>query len=61
MKRELFAELDKLASDKTILASSTSSMPASTFTEGLTHRGQVIVAHPVRNLMSSRQQLDMCQ
>lgn len=47
MKRELFAELDKLASDKTILASSTSSMPASTFTEGLTHRGQVIVAHPV--------------
>lgn len=47
MKRELFAELDKLASAKTILASSTSSMPASTFTEGLTHRSQVIVAHPV--------------
>lgn len=46
-KRTLFAELDLLVSEKTILASSTSSMPASTFSESLSHRSQVIVAHPV--------------
>lgn len=46
MKSDLYAEIDSLVSNKTILASSTSSMPASTFTSNLSHRSQVIVAHP---------------
>lgn len=47
-KQDMFAKLDKLvSSDKTIMASSTSAIPASRFTENLNHRSQCIVVHPV--------------
>jgi L-gulonate 3-dehydrogenase len=46
-KRDLFAELDRLAPPGVILASSTSGIPASAFTEHLPGRGRCLVAHPV--------------
>jgi L-gulonate 3-dehydrogenase len=46
-KREIFAEMDRLAAPATILASSTSWIPASEFSEHLPGRGRVLVAHPV--------------
>ncbi|KAK5967715.1 Lambda-crystallin [Trichostrongylus colubriformis] len=46
-KKKIFAEMDKCASSEIILGSSTSTIPASKFTEDLTHRSQCIVAHPV--------------
>ncbi len=45
-KQALFAEMDKLAAPDTILASSTSYIMASRFTEGLKGRGRCLVAHP---------------
>lgn len=47
MKKEIFARMDALASRATILASSTSSIPASAFTEGLPGRARCLIAHPV--------------
>lgn len=46
-KRQVFARLDAAAGPETILASSTSWLPASRFTEGLAHRERCLVAHPV--------------
>ena len=46
-KRALFAELDRLAPASVVLASSTSGIPASAFTERLRGRGRCLVAHPV--------------
>ncbi len=46
-KQALFAELDRLAAPETILASSTSGIPASAFTEHLPGRARCLVAHPV--------------
>jgi ABC-type nitrate/sulfonate/bicarbonate transport system permease component len=46
-KREIFSELDRLAAPAAILASSTSAIPASVFTEGLAGRARCLVAHPV--------------
>ena len=46
-KRALFAELDRLAPPSAILASSTSGIPASAFTEHLAGRARCLVAHPV--------------
>lgn len=46
-KQALFGELDQLASADTVLASSTSGIPASAFTEGLAGRARCLVAHPV--------------
>lgn len=47
LKREIFRQMDSLADPGTILASSTSSIPASAFTEDLAGRGRCLVAHPV--------------
>ncbi|MXQ10616.1 3-hydroxyacyl-CoA dehydrogenase [Microvirga makkahensis] len=46
-KRLIFAELDRLAPSDCILASSTSAIVASRFTEGLPGRARCLVAHPV--------------
>jgi 3-hydroxyacyl-CoA dehydrogenase len=46
-KRALFAALDRLARPDTILASSTSAIVASLFTEDLPGRARCLVAHPV--------------
>lgn len=46
-KRELFAELDRLCPTAVVLASSTSGIPASAFTESLAGRARCLVAHPV--------------
>ncbi|MEX2127429.1 MAG: 3-hydroxyacyl-CoA dehydrogenase [Xanthobacteraceae bacterium] len=46
-KRAIFAELDRLAGARTILASSTSGIVASAFTETLKNRERCLVAHPV--------------
>lgn len=47
IKRATFAELDALAAPDTILASSTSAIVASRFTEALAGRARCIVGHPV--------------
>ena len=47
VKRETFARLDALAAPAVVLASSTSGIPASAFTEGLAGRARCLVAHPV--------------
>jgi len=46
-KQALFGELDQLTSPDTVLASSTSGIPASAFTEGLKGRARCLIAHPV--------------
>ena len=47
IKKEMYAKMDQIADPETILASSTSSIPASAFTEGLPGRARCVVAHPV--------------
>lgn len=47
VKKSIFAEMDKLAAPDTILASSTSWIPASAFSEELPGRARIMVAHPV--------------
>jgi len=47
VKREIFVELDRLARPDAILASSTSTIVASAFTEQLAGRHRCLVAHPV--------------
>ena len=46
-KRAAFATLDRLAPAAAVLASSTSAIPASQFTETLSGRARCLVAHPV--------------
>lgn len=46
-KKSIFKQLDQVVDDNTILASSSSTIPASKFTEELTHRSQCLIAHPV--------------
>lgn len=47
LKKEIFERMDKLAPGTAVLASSTSSIPASAFTEHLAGRARCLVAHPV--------------
>lgn len=47
IKKDIFRKLDGLAAPQTVLASSTSSIPASAFTEDLPGRRRCLVAHPV--------------
>ena len=47
VKRELYVELDRLSAPEAILASSTSGIPASSFTEHLAGRHRCLVAHPI--------------
>lgn len=47
MKREIFARLDAAAAPETILASSTSALVTSLYTEELKGRARCLVAHPV--------------
>lgn len=46
-KRELYAEMDRLAGPKTILASSTSFITCSAFSDHLPGKARCVVAHPV--------------
>ncbi|HEY0206773.1 MAG TPA: 3-hydroxyacyl-CoA dehydrogenase [Acetobacteraceae bacterium] len=46
-KQALFAEMDRLAAPGVVLASSTSAIVASSFTEALPGRGRCLVGHPV--------------
>ena len=47
LKKKVFQQLDELADEGVILASSSSCIVPSRFTEQLRHRNQCIVAHPV--------------
>ncbi|MDR5761417.1 3-hydroxyacyl-CoA dehydrogenase [Caballeronia sp. LZ035] len=47
IKRELYEKLDAIAAPETILASSTSGLPASSFTDHLKHRARCLVVHPI--------------
>jgi 3-hydroxyacyl-CoA dehydrogenase len=47
VKRPLFAELERAARLNAIIASSSSGIPASAFTEGLKTRNRCLIAHPV--------------
>lgn len=47
IKQEIYARLDALAPQDAVIGSSTSSIPASAFTENLKHRQRCLVAHPV--------------
>ncbi|GBM86196.1 Lambda-crystallin [Araneus ventricosus] len=47
LKKKVFKDMDAFASDDVVLCSSTSCFPASSFSEDLVHKSQVIVGHPV--------------
>jgi 3-hydroxyacyl-CoA dehydrogenase len=47
VKRELYKKLDAVAAPHIVLASSTSGLPASSFTEQLAHRERCLVVHPI--------------
>ena len=47
VKRQVFAELDRLAAPETALASSTSALLPSAFSERLAGRARILVAHPI--------------
>jgi len=47
VKREVYGELDRLAGSDAILASSTSGIPASAFTDHVAGRHRCLIAHPI--------------
>jgi 3-hydroxyacyl-CoA dehydrogenase len=47
VKKQVFAEIDRLAPADAVLASSTSWLPASSFTEHVAGRARCLVGHPV--------------
>src|SRR5262249_3921973 len=47
IKKQVFARLDRLAPSDAVLASSTSAIPPSLFTETLAGRGRCLVVHPI--------------
>jgi 3-hydroxyacyl-CoA dehydrogenase len=47
IKRELYEKLDTLAAPNVVLASSTSGLPASSFTDHLATRARCLVVHPI--------------
>eukprot|EP01121_Diplochlamys_sp_Union-15-3_P002181 TRINITY_DN118_c1_g1_i1.p1 TRINITY_DN118_c1_g1~~TRINITY_DN118_c1_g1_i1.p1 ORF type:complete len:343 (-),score=74.68 TRINITY_DN118_c1_g1_i1:41-997(-) len=47
LKQQVFKELDAHIDPTTILSSSTSTIPASKFTEHLKHRSRCLISHPV--------------
>ena len=48
MKKEIFSRFDEMVqSDEVIIASSTSALPGSSFSEQMKRKSQVIVVHPV--------------
>lgn len=47
IKRQLYQQLDALAAPHVVLASSTSGLPASSFTEPLANRARCLVVHPI--------------
>lgn len=47
LKKKVFAQIDELIDGETIVASSSSCLPSSAFTESLKNRHNILVAHPV--------------
>ncbi len=47
VKAALYKDLDRIAAPETVLASSTSGIPASQFSKGLEGQRRVLVAHPI--------------
>ena len=47
VKQELYSQIDRLVDPQTVLASSTSGIVASLFTENLSSRERCLVAHPI--------------